>query len=1244
MPKADRAGRQQTSRPQGRQDSHKDAPRSFPIVGIGASAGGLRAFEEFFTNMPAGSGMAFVLVQHLDPEHESSLAELLQRCSEMPVRKVTGEIVVEADHVYVIPSGNGLTLDGGKLYLTERGPSGSVPVVIDRFFRSLAKDQGDNAIGIVLSGTGSEGAQGLGAIKEVGGVTLAQDEGEAEYGGMPHAAIASGHVDVVLPVSRMPAKLLEIKGHSVEFERPEASEPPEDGEADVLKQIFARIRGRTGHDFSHYKKSSILRRVRRRMQIGGWESLSEYLDQLQGEPAETEKLFREILIGVSSFFRDAEPMSALEKALPNLLANKGPEDTVRAWVPACASGQEAYSLAMLLTEACAKLEQPPRLQLFATDIDAEALATARRGHYPGSIAADVSTERLERFFVEKSGGFQVTEALRETVLFCRHDLLRDPPFSKLDIISCRNLLIYLNTEIQPRVFGLFHFALKPGGYLFLGASESLGRAKGKFADIDRKANLFRRREGPAELTSFPITGAGPTGHVPRKDTATGRGISELAERHLLERYAPPCVIIDGSHAIRYVSGRLGRYLELAPGEPTQDILELAREGLALELRTAVHQASASGQGSTRRIRVRTEGGVQAVDLTVEPIPDTDGLQLVAFADVERSAEDDAGESENGPAARERVPGQEAAAVIAELEAELKRTKTTLTSAIEEHETTNDELHASNEELQATNEELQSTSEELETSKEELQSSNEELTTVNQELRNKVAEVTEVNSVLDNLIASTDIVTIFLDGKLRLRRYTPRAAELFHLIPGDIGRPFAHVAPRLDDQDLLNDAEKVNESRGRLEREILSEGGDWFLTRVLPYRTVEGEIDGVVITLIDITQRKRSELAAEAARNYAQGIVDTVREPLMVLDGELRVQSASTAFYRNFQTGPEQTEGKYLYDLGDGQWNIPELRTLLTEVLTEVTTVEDFEVRHDFPGLGQRTMLLNARRLTGPVGPEEMILLAIADITERMRAEQALKESHDSLEYRVAERTSELGALNRELDSYNYSVSHDLRAPLRGLDGFSRILLEDYGDKLDDSGKHYLERIRKGAERMGELIDDLLRLSRLSHARMKPQELNLSALAHAVVADLRDREPERDVSVDIEEEMTAYGDVELLRIALENLLQNAWKFTRDRDDGQVEIRVEKLDGESVFSLRDNGIGFSMEYADKLFAPFQRLHSGDRFEGTGIGLAIVQRIIHKHGGRVWAEGHSGKGASFHFTLGGPAVRLPKERVPS
>ncbi|MGH8273983.1 MAG: CheR family methyltransferase, partial [Gammaproteobacteria bacterium] len=949
-------------------------------------AGGLNAAADFLEHMPENSGMAFVLVFHLDPAHKSETAELLQTHTKMPVAQIEGRTPIRPDHVYVIPPGHGLSLVDGALELSELVRADGRPTVIDRFFRSLATEAGERAIGIVLSGTGTEGSQGLKSIKEAGGISVVQDE--AEYGGMPRSAIATGLIDLVLPVGAMGKKLLEIKGSAFQGALP-GTEAAREDDTGTLQKILVQLRTRTGHDFSHYKQSTVLRRVAHRMQMQQFGSLEAYLEALRSDPAETTALFRELLISVTNFFRDPEAFATLAKlVIPQICEKREEGATVRIWVPGCATGEEAYSLAMLLREACDELAQPPKLQIFATDVDERALDTARRGLFPDAIAGDVSEARLKRFFTRNGSNFEVAENLREMILFARHDILRDPPFSKLDLISCRNLLIYLTTEMQAEVFQLFHFVLNPSGQLFLGSSESLGKARKLFGERDRKAKIFQKKQVASPELQFPLLpDAGSAASRRRADMGAGQrpaaSLQRRVQQELLARYAPPCVVVDENHDVTYISGRVGKYLEPSAGAPSHNVLDMAREGLRIELRTALYRTQRSGEATNaRQVRVQTDGKAELIGLTVQPLTGAENQLLVLFEDLES-------DEAQGP------PNEGESDMAIQLERELRETQESLQTTIEEMETSN--------------EELQSTSEELETGKDELQSANEELHTVNQELQSKNDELARTNDDLKNFSANTEIGTLFLDEELRVRRYTPRLTELFNLIAGDVGRPLTHLTHNLETDDLAADATRVLRDLVVVEKELGSKNGRFYQTRLRPYRTVENKIAGVVLTFVDISKRHRLEaetqalnVQLEAQKAYAESIIATVREPLLVLNADLRVVSASRAFYRAFQTTPRDTEGELLYELGKKRWNIPELRHLLEEVLPRDRELDDFEVNLEVAGLGKRNMLLNARPLQQKTGLEPLILLAIEDATERTqsRAEEHRKLLVNELNHRM----------------------------------------------------------------------------------------------------------------------------------------------------------------------------------------------------------------------------------------------------
>lgn len=837
-----------------------DAPTgdaAFPVVGIGASAGGLRAFEAFFEALPDDPGMAFVLVQHLDPDHESELAALVQRHTGMPVTQVSDQATPEPDHVYVIPPGKSLRLREGKLHLTEPEQPHGQRAPIDLFFRSLADECGERAVCVILSGTGSDGALGLKSVKERGGLVMAQAPGDAEYDGMPQSALATDLVDLVAPAGELAEQLMAYR-RSADRIALEASDdaPREDGD-EALQRVLGQLRTQTGHDFSAYKRSTIRRRLRRRMQVNQTAEVEAYLDHMRENEDEADALFKDFLISVTNFFRDSEAFGELEKTvIPQLFEEKGPGDQIRVWVPGCATGEEAYSIAILLHEEARRREAPPEFQVFASDLDADALAFARAGLYPDPIAADLSPERLEQFFTQEDDGYRVREEVRDTVLLAQHNLIKDPPFSKLDLISCRNLLIYLDRSVQGRVIKLFHYALRSEGYLFLGSSETAGDAKKLFRVVEGTHRIYRRQPGERAVPRTPLvapaTSADQDDPAAEADAAQqARSLGGVHRDLMLKRYAPPSVIVDGDYDIRYLFGGAGPYLQRSEGDPTHGVLQNVTEELRTELRPALFQAFRHNEATrSRALSIPlSDGTTRRVHLKVDPVRGEalgEDMALIVFEPAALQGE-----------LPEGGDGQSYEADLAEqLEDELRDTKHRLRTVIEQYETSNQELKVSNEELQSTNEELRSTTEELETSKEELQSTNEELHTVNSELEEKNQALQVTNSDLQNLMSATDIATLFLDRELCLKRSTPRATQLFRVTESDAGRPLSHVAHDVAVDDLEGLARQVLDRLEALEREVQSTDGLWFLMRVLPYRTLEGTIDGVVLTFVEITELKR----------------------------------------------------------------------------------------------------------------------------------------------------------------------------------------------------------------------------------------------------------------------------------------------------------------------------------------------------------------------------------------------------
>ncbi|HYZ84895.1 MAG TPA: chemotaxis protein CheB, partial [Bryobacteraceae bacterium] len=1073
-------------------DQRTDAKHRPTIVGIGASAGGLSALKSFFSHVPAGTNLAFVVVVHLSPQHESHLSDLLQSHVKMPVEQVTDTVSIEANHVYVIPPNANLSAVDTHLRLTQLEEERRQRAPIDHFFRTLAATHDGDAVGVILTGTGSDGTLGIKDVKAKGGLIIVQEPNEAEFDGMPQSAIATGLVDWILPLAEIPAAIIRYdettpKVSVSKHDHDENFESVEEDEQSYLQKIFTQLRARTDRDFSRYKQSTILRRIARRMQLNYIDNLPAYIEKLRSDSDEVKALADDCLITVTNFFRDPEVFERLEReVIPRLFRNKGAKDTIRAWSVGCATGEEAYSLAMLMAEESARHESPPRIQIFASDLHKRSLERGREGLYSGDIQTDVPQARLKRFFQKENGGYRVQKEIRDMVVFSPHNLLGDPPFSRIDLISCRNLLIYLQRHAQRDVVELFHYSLNPEGILVLGTAEILDPSD-LFRVEDKRLCFYRKRNVPVpepRLPVFPML-------TPRQHNRAAAIVVTSNEppaygamhQKMLELYAPPSILVGPDDKVVHLSENAGRYLVPPGGEVTTVAYKLVREELRLELRTAL-QAARQNRTATdsKPIFVQFNGHSRPVVMHVRPSQHTheEGFTLVIFEEREwDSAGTEPANAGLGPVTDTEIDR------IRELERELAVQRQRTQALVEEYETSREEMQASAEEMQSTNEELRSTMEELETSKEELQSINEELQTVNQENRHKVEELAQLSSDLQNLLTATEIATLFLDRELRILRFTPKLAELFNIRVQDRGRPISDLTHRLGSTDLRADAEEVLSRLIPVEREVKDEAGHWFLTRVLPYRSSEDRILGVVITFVDITARKnaeetlrvseerlrritsvdvvgvlifnnagtlidsneafrqmsgytREEIASkmitwrtmtppeyvadseeqmasfqrtgrlgpyekeylkkdgtrywllfagaslgdgtfveycidvtsrkqveaelQTSKHYAETIIETLHEPLLVLTPELSVRSANLAFYRHFDVIPEDTIGRTVYELGNRQWNIPELRTLLEEVLPQRKVFEDFEVVHTFESIGKRVMLLNARQL------------------------------------------------------------------------------------------------------------------------------------------------------------------------------------------------------------------------------------------------------------------------------------------
>lgn len=1150
----------------------------FPIVGIGASAGGLKAFELFFSKMPPDSGMAFILVPHLDPTHVSMLPELLSRYTAMPILQASDRRRVEPHTIYIIPANKKMAINHGTLVLTEPTEPRGLRLPIDGFFRSLAADQGSNAIGIILSGTGTDGTMGLQAIKDAGGLTVAQDPTSAEFDGMPGSAIETGMVDYVLAPEKIPEQILNYAKGS----RPQRSRITPavlDLSPDILEKILHLLQSHTGHDFSSYKKNTICRRIFRRMSLDKIEYPSDYLRLLEQNAQEVTVLSKDLLISVTNFFRDTEAFKILSRLLKEMLAKKPKNHVVRIWVPGCASGEEVYSIAIVLRECMDALKKHFNVQIFGTDIDADAIETARAGIYPAAIANEVAPARLTRFFQEEGDGYHVTKEIRAMAIFSIHDLVKDPPFTKLDLLSCRNVLIYLDSELQKKLLRLFHYAIRPGGLLFLGASENIGGYTDLFAERTKRWKIFKRKESMHELGagldfSFPPSRKETSELAPWAQTPATHDarISGVAEKLLLDRYAPPCVLINKSSNILYTHGTTSRYLALPQGQASLNIVAMARGGLKNALATLIRKARAQKRPALLEgVQIRSNGKYHRLNLTATRYHEGHGageLLLITFEDAGlRKLKTKTG----GP------PASRDAERVARLEQELWDAREQLQMAITRTQTPDEELRSYNEELQSANEELQSMNEELETSKEELQSLNEELATVNAELQGKTEELSATNDDLRNLLDSTNVATLFLDTSLCVKRFTPEAAKLIKLIQKDVGRPVSHFKTSLEDENLAQEAQEVLDTLIPKESEIRSTDGQWYVKRMRPYRAANNVIDGVVVTFIDITERKHSELAAKRAQEFAQDIVETVREPLIILDRDFNVVSANEAFYQRFKLTPQLAERRAFFELNRRQWDIPELRRQLGQVVPENKGFDNFMVDHEVPGLRHTILLLNARRIhRGPIGTD-LILLAFQDVTDRERREELR-----ALATRLhAAREEERALLARE-------IHDELSGSLTAL----KMDLSLLPDRVAKNRNSFLEKLNS----MSRLIDNTLAQVHIIVTELRPVVLDKLGLIPAIEWQAREFQersgiaceahlPDEEIPLDPDRATAVFR---ILQEALSNVARHAaarqvvLELTRDgnnlnltvRDDGKGidERKIFDRDSLGLLGMRERAMAF------------------------------------------------------------------------
>ena len=1200
------------------------SPLPVLVVGVGASAGGLDACQRLLQGAPDDQGMSFIVVFHLAPAEESRVAEILQKETRMAVSQVTGKECLEPNHVYVIAPATSLSMRDGALDAGAPEEPHYRARPIDTFFSALAADQKERAVGIVLSGTGNDGSAGLADIRAAGGLCLVQDPETAEYDGMPQSAVETGAADTVVPPEEMGEILLRYA--AAPRVRPTAREPEartiaEPGEG--LPAILALLGKRYRVDFRDYKTGTLQRRTERRIELkrlSGWQS---YLDYLRTHPGEVDELYGDLLIGVTSFFRDAEEWDLFAReVVPALVEKTDDPSGVRVWSAGCATGEEAYSLAMVFLEQLEAAGSRLKLKVFASDASDAALAIARRGLYPATIAEHVSGDRLQRFFRRSGEGFEVERPLCDAVTFAAHDLLSDPPFAHLDLVSCRNVLIYLEPAAQEDLLELFHFALRPQGTLWIGASETIGRRTDLFAAVSGKNRLYRSIGLPRAYhyhRSRRAAVAAPLHTVREREPAERPKTARLLEKLVLERYTSPCVVVSQGLEILYFFGPMGEYLTQPQGEARSDLLSWVRPELYAKLRAGLAEAVENKREVTvTGMRLERDAVTVRVEIVIEPItsvPRTGGLFLVVFRDLPKSTEHPFAPDEGGG---EWFTGQ--------LQQELQDTREELRAAVDQLRTASEEHSASYEELLALNEELQSSNEEIEASQEELQSLNEELTTMNRQLEERNEELRSTTSDLNNLLVSANVATIFLDRELRIRRFTPACATIMRIVPSDVGRSLADIKMQVRDESMLADALRGLTAPAPIETEVSTDDGRWFSRRVLPYRTEAESIDGVCLTFHEITVQKRAATASEYARLYAEAIIRTSRTPLLVLDMDHRLVSANAAFYATFQVDEKETEGRRIYELGNRQWDIPRVRALLEEALLRGREIRDYDVDHVFEKIGWRSMRLNAQVMPGN-GHPDLILVSIEDVTDLRRAEMEAQS-----------RAEELAHDDRRKDEFLAMLGHELRNPLAALtNGLDLLRL---------SGGGPIEQVRammeRQARRMTAMLDQLLDVSRVISGKF---ELTREAadVAEAAKAAIESVKPmleacEHELTVSLPPTGTVLVLGEALRLAqvMENLLGNAAKYTEN--GGRIWLTIEATEDTVKLSVRDTGIGMEPGVLEHVFDLFTQapvsLHRAKG--GLGLGLALVRSLVQMHGGNVQAfSAGPGKGTEV-------VVRLPRLRL--
>jgi two-component system CheB/CheR fusion protein len=1221
--------------PDGQADSEGAPGLKFPVVGIGASAGGLEAFIEFFEAFPTDNEMAFVLVQHLPPEHESMLVDILRRKTALPVLQVEDGMPILRHHIYVICPGRTLTIRDGHFHLGQPVEKRGHRRPVDDFFRSLAAEQRERAICIVMSGMGSNGTAGAQAIKAAGGICIAQDPASAKYPMMPHSLIEAGLADFIMPVGEMP-RLLARYGRRTDARNTGGAVAPGGNDRQALQEILILLRARLHLDFSGYKKPTLVRRIQRRMGVNQITVLADYVQLVRHNPGEISALAEDMMIHVTAFFRDPEAWEALrEKVIQPMMAGRSEDAEIRAWVVACSTGEEAYTLAMLFVEAMEAAEKNIPVKIFATDTSEQSLSHARSGIYPDGIESDISAARLERFFDYDGSVYRIKKKLRERVVFAPQNLLQYPPFSRLDLCTCRNLLIYLEPKVQQHALSLLHFSLRERGVLMLGTSEIVSGSEELYETIDRRHRIYRRtgpvRPGIVDLSLPPaMTPAGDWANVGSRSPLAPRiSLAQLTQQSLLTRYVPAAVVIDRRQRIVYFHGATGKYLDQPRGEPTRELIQLVREPLRGAVRTALqnalkNNAPALGRGG---IQETTAGRVR-IGVAVHPLDVSGGASHFVIAFLEQP-EPAASAAPLDPDAGDRT-------AVRLLEEELQRTRDELQSAIGELQMNNEEMKAANEETTSVNEEMQSTNEELETSKEELQSLNEELTAVNAQLQSKMEELQNATNDLSSLLSSTSIGVIFLDPHFHIRRFTPTVRDLIELISSDVGRPLSDLAWKFTDASLLADARLALDRKVLQEKEVTSESGRIYMRRILPYRTADDHVEGVVITFIDISDRKHAETELRLQDARSRLILDGLTEyAIFLLDTDGRIMTWAKGAERVLGFTAAEAIGQSLAIAFTPEGRAAGLaETKLRQARETGGVSEDYwHARKDGSRFWGTGVLYPLRDDHGtPLG----FVKILRDNTERKRAEDALREAKHAAE-----------EANAAKDQFLATVSHELRTPLSAMLLWAKMLSEDDEELTPSQLAEGLQAIKKCAEEQCALIEDIVDTSRIvaGKLRLDPRAVALADVLHSAVKTILPvaRAKGEQLKQELDEAAgVVRADPHRLQQAFGNLLANAVKFTPA--GGFVNVRLRRTGAEVELIVVDTGQGIGAALLPRIFDRFRqaedtttRVHSG-----LGLGLAIAKQLVELHGGTIVAES-AGPGLGATFTVRLPLPALDPQTLP-